>query len=92
MRRDVKVVVTPASEQNPKKNVHEGVFGRKPQKNVSPFSHNPAHLLDGTVKFFELFQGKDDNADRVLERVLDRGNLKADPDADVRKAWERLGF
>jgi hypothetical protein len=44
------------------------------------------------IKFFELFQGKDDNADRVLERVLDRGNLKADPDADVRKAWERLGF
>ena len=44
------------------------------------------------IKFFELFQGKDDNADRVLERVLDGGNLKADPDADVRKAWERLGF
>jgi hypothetical protein len=44
------------------------------------------------IKFFELFQGKDDNADRALERVLDKGNLKADPDADVRKAWERLGF
>lgn len=44
------------------------------------------------IKFFELFQGEDDNADRVLERVLDKGNLKADPDADVRKAWERLGF
>ncbi len=44
------------------------------------------------IKFFELFQGKDDNADRILERVLDGGNLKADPDADVRKAWERLRF
>lgn len=44
------------------------------------------------IRFFELFQGKDDNADRVLERVLNKGNLKADPDADVRKAWEKLGF
>ena len=44
------------------------------------------------IKFFELFQGKDDNADRVLEKVLDKGNLKAEPDANVREAWERLGF
>lgn len=44
------------------------------------------------LSFFELFQGKDDNADRVLERVLDKGNLKSNPDADVRKSWEKLGF
>jgi hypothetical protein len=46
-------------------------------------------------KFLETFRGKDDDADFVLEKFLEKGGLrtiKGNPDADVRAAWERLPF
>ena len=41
------------------------------------------------AKYFESFAGKDDDAKRVVERVLDRGlKLQRDPDANILQSWK----
>ena len=41
------------------------------------------------AKYFEAFAGKDDDAKRVVERVLDRGlKLQRDPDANILSSWK----
>ena len=41
------------------------------------------------AKYFEAFAGKDDDAKRVVERVLDRGlRLQRDPDANILSSWK----
>ena len=52
------------------------------------------HNFDPFRKFFENFMHKDDNAARAVDKLLSRGiaACQADPDADFKGKWERLGL
>lgn len=47
------------------------------------------HSFEKLTSWLESFKGKDRDADKILETMLDKGvkGLQADPEADVLKAW-----